>query len=87
MCEITCFENKMDGVTIFHLEKEKEGIYLLGTNIRDMFNISNNVEERRSVFEFLLKEMMKLLGMINEEKFPKRGILFFISELEQFYKG
>ena len=46
----------MAGLTIFHLEKEEEGVYLLGRNIRDMFNICNNVEERRSVFEFLLKE-------------------------------
>ena len=76
----------MSGLTIFHLEKEEEGVYLLGTNIRDMFNICNNVEERRSVFEFLLKEMMKILAMTDEEKFPKRGVLFFISELEQYYK-
>ena len=76
----------MNGLTIFHLEKEEEGIYLLGTNIRDIFNIFNNIEEKRSVFEFLLKEMMKILGMINEEKFPKRGVLFFISELEQYYR-
>lgn len=76
----------MNGLTIFHLEKEEEGIYLLGTNIRDIFNICNNIEEKRSVFEFLLKEMMKILGMINEEKFPKRGVLFFISELEQYYR-
>ena len=76
----------MTGLTIFHLEKEEEGIYLLGTNIRDIFNIYNNIEERRFVFEFLLKEMMKILGMINEEKFPKRGVLFFKSELEQYYR-
>ena len=76
----------MNGLTIFHLEKEEEGIYLLGTNIRDIFNICNNIEEKRSVFEFLLKEMMKILGMINEQKFPKRGVLFFISELEQYYR-
>ena len=76
----------MAGLTIFHLEKEEEGVYLLGTNIRDMFNICNNVEERRSVFEFLLKEMMKILAMIDEEKFPKQGVLFYISELEQYYK-
>ena len=42
----------MSGLTIFHLEKEEEGVYLLGTNIRDMFNICNNVEERRSIFGF-----------------------------------
>ena len=76
----------MNGLTIFHLEKEEEGIYLLGTNIRDIFNICNNIEEKRSVFESLLKEMMKILGMINEQKFPKRGVLFFISELEQYYR-
>ena len=76
----------MNGLTIFHLEKEEEGIYLLGTNIRDIFNICNNIEEKRSVFEFLLKEMMTILGMINEQKFPKRGVLFFISELKQYYR-
>ena len=77
----------MARLTIFHLEKEEEGVYLSGTNIRDMLNICNNVEERRSVFEFLPKEMMKILAMIDEEKFLKQRVLFFISELEQYYKG
>ena len=77
----------MAGLTIFHLEKEEEGVYLLGTNIRDMFNICNNVEERRSVFEFLLKEMMKILAMIDEEKFPKQGVFSSFLNWNSITKG
>lgn len=76
----------MTGVTIFHLEKEEKGIYLLGTNIRDLFRICSNTEEKSLVFEYILNEMIKILGMVDKEKYPKRGVLFYIPELEEHYK-
>ena len=76
----------MTGITIFHLEKPDKGIYLLGTNIRSLFDICSNVEERSLVFEYMLIEMVKILANVDKKKFPKRGVLFFISELEEHYK-
>ena len=69
---------------MFHLEKEDKGI--VGTNIRDLFKICKNLEERNVIFEGILGEMLKILSMLDKEKFPKRGVLFFISELEDYYK-
>ena len=76
----------MVGITMFHLEKEDKGIYIVGTNIRDLFKICNNQEERNVIFEGILGEMLKILSMVDKEKFPKRGVLFFISGLEEYYK-
>ena len=76
----------MAGITMFHLEKEDKGIYLVGTNIRDLFKICNNMEERNVIFEGILSEMLKLLRMVDKQKFPKRGVLFFISEMKEYYK-
>ena len=61
----------MAGITMFHLEKEDKGIYIVGTNIRDLFKICNNQEERNVILEGILGEMLKILSMVDKEKFPK----------------
>ena len=73
-------------ITIFHLEDEIRKTYLLGCNLRSLFSICQNNEEKGVVIEYMLKELMKILKDVDETKFPKRGILFFIPELEASYK-
>ena len=75
----------MAGITMFHLEEEDKGIYTVGTNIRNLFKICKNLEERNIIFEGILGEMLKILSMLDKEKFPKRGVLFFICELDDYY--
>ena len=73
-------------ITIFHLEDEIRKTYLLGCSLRSIFSICQNNEQKGVVIEYLLKEMMKILKDVDETKFTKKGILFFVPELEDFYK-
>ena len=58
---------------MFHLEKEDKGIYIVGTNIRDLFKICINQEERNVIFEGILGEMLKILSMVDKEVSQERS--------------
>ena len=73
-------------VTIFHLEDKELGFYILGSNIKNIFSICENNEEKGFIINYLLTEMMKMMKQIDSQKFPKKGILFFIGDLENVYK-
>ena len=73
-------------VTIFHLEDEELGFYILGSNIKNIFSICENNEETGFIINNLLTEMMKMMGQIDSQKFLKKGILLFIGDLEDVYK-
>ena len=73
-------------VTIFHLEDEELGFYILGSNIKNIFSICGNNEEKGFIINYLLTEMMKMMRQIDSQKFPKKGIFFFIGDLEDVYK-
>ena len=73
-------------VTIFHLEDEELGFYILGSNIKNIFSICENNEEKGFIINYLLTEMTKMMRQIDIQKFPKKGILFFIGDLEDVYK-
>ena len=73
-------------VTIFNLEDEELEFYILGSNIKNIFSICENNEEKGFIINYLLTEMMKMMRQIDSQKFPKKGILFFIGDLEDVYK-
>ena len=70
-------------VTIFHLEDEELGFYILGSNIENIFSICENNEEKGFIINYLLTEMMR---QIDSQKCPKKDIFFFIGDLEDVYK-
>ena len=77
----------MAGITMFHLEKEDKGIYLVGTNIRDLFKICNNMEERNVIFEGILSEMLKLLRMVDKQNFPKEEFFSLFQKWRSITNG
>ena len=44
------------------------------------------MKKRGFIINYLLTEMMKMRRQIDSQKFPKKGILFFIGVLEDVYK-
>ena len=53
---------------------------------KNIFSICENNEEKGFIINYLLTEMMKMMRQIDSQKFPKKGILFFIGDLEDVYK-
>ena len=72
--------------TKFHLEDEELCVNILGSNIKNIFSICENNEEKGFIINYLLTEMMKMMRQIDSQNLPKKGILFFIGDLEDVYK-
>ena len=73
-------------VEIKHLLNENKGIYLLGLNVMEIWNVCNSREEVAEVTDKYFDILVNILEQQNKEKFPKRGIVFFLPQLEQSAK-
>ena len=73
-------------VEIKHLLNENKGIYLLGLNVMEIWNVCNSREEVTEVIDKYFDILVNILGQQNKQKYPKRGIVFFLPQLEESAK-
>ena len=73
-------------VQIKHLLNENKGIYLLGLNVMEIWNVCNSREEVTEVIDKYFDILVNILEQQNKQKYPKRGIVFFLPQLEQSAK-
>ena len=74
-------------LNIYHHDDETKGIYLLGSDLRDIFGFCDyDIENAGKVIQFILKKKIKMLNEIDKTKFPKRGVLFYMSEIRESHK-
>ena len=69
-----------------HLENANKGIYLLGLNITEVWSHCEQDEEIAQLMEEALDKMMAILEGLHEVTYPKRGILFYLPNMEQSAK-
>ena len=69
-------------VEIKHLLNENKAIYLLGLNVREIWNVCNSREEVKEVIDKYFDILVNILEQQNKQKYPKRGIVFFLPQLE-----
>ena len=73
-------------VEIKHLLNENKGIYLLGLNVMEIWNVCNSREEVTEVIDKYFDILVNILEQQNKQKYPKRGIVFFLPQLEESAK-
>ena len=73
-------------VEIKHLLNENKGIYLLGLNVMEIWNVYNCREEVTEVIDKYFDILVNILKQQNKQKYPKRGIVFFLPQLEESAK-
>ena len=73
-------------VEIKHLLNKNKGIYLLGLNVMEIWNVCNSREEVTEVIDKYFDILVNILEQQNKQKYPKRGIVFFLPQLEESVK-
>ena len=73
-------------VEIKHLLNENKEIYLLGLNVMEIWNVCNSREEVTEVIDKYFDILVNILEQQNKQKYPKRGIVFFLPQLEESAK-
>ena len=69
-----------------HFKNANKGIYLLGLNITEVWSHCEEDEEIAQLMEEALDKMMAILEGLNKIIFPKRGILFYLPNMEESAK-
>lgn len=69
-----------------HLENVIKGIYLLGINITEVWSHCEGDEEIAQLIEMVFDQMIEILEGLNKTIFPKRGILFYLPNMEDSAK-
>ena len=73
-------------VEIKHLQNENKGVYLLGLNIMEIWNVCDYREEVSEVIEKYFDILVNILEQESKEKYPKRGIVFYLPHMEESAK-
>ena len=71
---------------IKHLENANKGIYLLGLNLTEVWSHCEEDEEIAQLIEEAFDQMITMLEGLNKITFPKRGILFYLPNMEESAK-
>ena len=69
-----------------HLQNANKGIYLLGINITEVWGHCEGDEEIAQLIEVVFDQMIEILEGLNKITFPKRGILFYLPNMEESVK-
>ena len=64
----------------------KTKVYLLGINVMEIWNVCNSREEVAEVLDKYFDILVNILEEQNKENYPKRGIVFFLPQLEESAK-
>ena len=72
---------------IKNYEDEEKGIYIFGVNIKDFVDKTTS-EDRGVLLHKMIKDFQETFDKeVSPQKFKKRGIVFFLPQLEKLYKG
>ena len=71
---------------IKHLENANKGIYLLGLNLTEVWSHCEEDEEIAQLIEEAFDQMITILEGLNKITFLKRGILFYLPNMEESAK-
>ena len=71
---------------IKHLKIESKGIHVIGANMGEIYSQFDSWEEIGECVENMLKTFTEYLDQVNHTTFPKRGVVYYIPELEEYFK-
>ena len=67
------------------MENESKNMYIIGTDIEELFKMCNNHEEKKILVEETMLYMLENLKTI-DEKFTKKAVLYSVKEVETYHR-
>ena len=67
------------------MENESQNMYIIGTDIEELFKMCNNHEEKKLLVEETMLYMIQTLKTV-DEKFTKKAVLYSVKELETYHR-
>ena len=74
----------MSELTFKHLKIESKGVYVIRVDMDEVYEQLGGL--CAEVYEIILRDLLKILDESDHSKFPKRGVVFCMPQMEDNFK-